>query len=196
MKQERRRYHRTTVPLDITLETAGREWSTKTLNLSPYGVKVAGQPAGDPLRPGTNVQLRLLPADEHAALLLEARVERTDHDGIALSFPGLRDETLRRLKALVDALLLQEWREVAAQLGAKHPPEGAQAVHEGPASRRRSLEGTHPPKQKGPPQDEASERDRWQAVLRRLGLQDLQLPPDGPLARQWREFLKRHEGED
>ncbi len=196
MKQERRRYHRTTVQLDITLAAAGGQWPAKTVTLSPYGAKVGWLPKMGTLLPGSSVQLRLPAMDQESPLSLRARVERTDSDGIALSFPALGDAQLQRLKALVDSLLLQEWRELATQLGTRPPVEGAEASDKKGAAMPRSITGTHPRQREEAVRDDGSERERLQALLQRLGLQNLQLPSDGPLARQWREFLKKHEVEE
>lgn len=195
MKQERRRCHRTTLPLDVTLEAAGGWGPAKTLSLSPYGAKVAWLPKVGTLLSGTTVQLRLPAPNGDPPISFSGRVERTDPDGIALSFPNLSGEKFQRVKALVDSLLLQEWRELASQLGARSPVEAAEATKAG-ASSPKPVEGTQPRKQEEPTRHDQSEQERWRIVLQRLGLQNLRLPIEGPLARQWREFLERHEVEE
>ena len=44
--------------------------------------------------------------------------------------------------------------------------------------------------------DDGSENAHWQALLKRLGFEALQLPSDGTLAGQWREFLKQLEAKE
>ena len=106
MGRDRRRYPRVGVALDISVEAAGRRWDGKTVDVSPYGVKVA-LPAdgGIKLPPGTTIQLRLVLPDDNAPLALAARVVRTDRDGIALCFEHLAAGYFERLKAAVDSLL-------------------------------------------------------------------------------------------
>jgi len=41
-----------------------------------------------------------------------------------------------------------------------------------------------------------SEHAHWQALLKRLGLETLQLPSDGTLAGQWKEFLEQFEAKE
>ncbi len=147
------------------------------------------------LLPGTTVQLRLPVTNGEPPTSLSGRVERTDPDGIALSFPNLQDEQFERVKALVNSLLHQEWRELATQLAVRPSVEEAEATSVG-ASKPEPVGGTQPRRQEEPARDDQSERERWQALLQRLGLQNLRLPSEGPLARQWREFLKRHEVEE
>lgn len=105
MGRDRRRYPRVGVALDISVEAAGRQWDAKTVDLSPYGVKVALPAHGIKLPPGTTIQLRLILPDGDAPLALTARVVRTDRDGIALCFEHLEPGYFERLKAAVDSLL-------------------------------------------------------------------------------------------
>lgn len=44
--------------------------------------------------------------------------------------------------------------------------------------------------------DDGSEHTRWHALLKRLGLETLQLPSDGTLAGQWKEFLEQFEAKE
>ena len=44
--------------------------------------------------------------------------------------------------------------------------------------------------------DDGSAHVRWQALLKRLGLETLQLPSDGTLAGQWKEFLEQFEAKE
>ena len=106
MGRDRRRYPRVGVALDISVEVAGRRWDVKTVDLSPYGVKVALPPNGGIKLPsGTAIQLRLLLPDGAPPLALTARVVRTDRNGIALCFEHLEAGYFERLKAVVDSLL-------------------------------------------------------------------------------------------
>ena len=105
MGRDRRRYPRVGVALDISIEAAGRRWDAKTVDLSPYGVKVALPANKIKLPPGTTIQLRLILPDGESPLALTARVVRPDRDGIALCFEHLEAGYFERLKAVVDSLL-------------------------------------------------------------------------------------------
>lgn len=105
MRRDRRRYPRVGAALDINVEAAGRRWDSKTVDLSPYGVKVALAANGIKLPPGTTIQLRLILPDGGSPLALTARVVRIDRDGIALCFENLEAGYFERLKAVVDSLL-------------------------------------------------------------------------------------------
>ena len=104
MRRDRRRYSRAGVELDATVEAAGRLWEGKTLNLSPYGAKVNGAAKSVNLPPGTRVRLRLPLRDRDPLLSLPASVERTDSDGMALSFDRLAEQQFQLLKEFVDSL--------------------------------------------------------------------------------------------
>lgn len=103
MGQDRRRYPRVGVALDASVEAAGIQWRRKTVDLSPYGVKVA-MPVK--LRPEMSVAVRLPLPDGRSPLSLAGRVVRTDPDGIAISFVGLQALAFARLKEFVDGLLV------------------------------------------------------------------------------------------
>lgn len=105
MGRDRRRYPRVGAALDISVEAAGRRWDGKTVDLSPYGVKVRLPDNGVTLPPGTTIQLRLVLPDGGSPLALTARVVRTDRSGIALCFENLEPGHFERLKTLVDSLL-------------------------------------------------------------------------------------------
>lgn len=105
MGRDRRRYARVGAAMDIRVEAAGRRWDAKTVDVSPYGVKVALPTNGVNLPPGTAIQLRLVLPEGDSPLALTARVVRTDRDGIALCFEDLDAGPFERLKALVDSLL-------------------------------------------------------------------------------------------
>ncbi len=105
MRRDRRRYPRVGAALHINVEAAGRRWDSKTVDLSPYGVKVALAANGIKLPPGTTIQLRLILPDGGSPLALTARVVRIDRDGIALCFENLEAGYFERLKAVVDSLL-------------------------------------------------------------------------------------------
>jgi hypothetical protein len=142
------------------------------MNLSPVGTKIA--PLRDPLRlpPGTGVQIRFPTHNGEHPFSLPASVVRTDPDGIAFSFGNVGAQEFKRLKSLVDSNLQQEWQELLRQIEAQSP-----------AATVRSLGG------------DRSELERWQALLDRLGFDSLQLPSEGVLTGQWRDFLKRLEAE-
>jgi len=105
MGRDRRRYARVGAAMDIRVEAAGRRWEAKTVDVSPYGVKVALPTNGVKLPSGTAIQLRLVLPEGDSPLALTARVVRTDRDGIALCFEDLDAGHFERLKALVDSLL-------------------------------------------------------------------------------------------
>jgi len=173
VSKERRRYPRAAVELNLTVETPGGPWHGKTLNLSPVGVKVAPlrQPLLLPL--GTGVQIRFPTHDRSNPFSLPASVVRADPDGIAFQFGDVGAQEFKRIKSLVDSNLQQEWQELLQQLEAQQSPV-ASAVNQG---------------------GDRSELDRWQALLDRLGFDSIQLPNDGTLTRQWRDFLNRLEAQ-
>lgn len=105
MGQDRRRYARVGVALDFTVEVAGTQWRGKTLDLSPYGVKLALAANAVTLSPGTKVGLRLALPGGDSPLSLTARVVRADADGLALCFVNLGAFSFARLRTLVDSLL-------------------------------------------------------------------------------------------
>lgn len=212
MKRDVRRYPRAGIGLDVTVKAASSQWQGKTLNLSPYGVKIGALAKSVNLPPGTSVQLWFPQRGQDPSLSLTAKVERTDPDGIALSFTNLRDQQFQQLNELVDSLLLREWQDLLGQLGAPRLPD----PNPGIPNRPESLEA-NPPVEKGdgaseigasrresegeveqvkPLETSGSEKDRWQHLLNRLGLENLRLPGDGRLTRQWQEFLRRLEAEE
>ena len=172
MVKERRRYPRAGVEFNITVETPGGPWQGRTMNLSPVGIKIA--PLRHPLLlpVGTSVQIRFPTDDREPPFSLPATVHRADPDGIAFSFGNVGAQEFKRLKSLVDSNLQQEWQELLQQIEAQSP-----------AATVRSLGG------------DRSELERWQALLDRLGFDSLQLPSEGVLTGQWRDFLKRLEAE-
>ena len=170
MGNERRRYPRAPVEFNIAVDTPAGPWNGKTLNLSPVGIKIAPlrQPLLLPL--GTSVQIRFPTLGRANPFSLPATVQRADPDGVAFKFGELGAQEFRRLKGFVDSNLQQEWQEVLEQIEAQSPPASAVAQ-----SRDRT------------------ELERWQALLDRLGFDSVQLPSDGTLTRQWRDFLNRLE---
>ncbi len=213
MAQERRRYPRTSVALDVTLEAGDSRWQAKMVDLSPYGVKVASPEASENLTPGRSVQLRFPRLDQDAPISLAAHVARMDPDGVALTFPALGEQQFARLKDLVDALLLREWQEVLSDLARPQQQAGGSrnrtklptpakkleshqpvAAMEGADQHRPVTAAESQAPLKAPASGATSdveELERLKALLRRCGLGNLRLPPDGALTRQWREFLRR-----
>ena len=214
MGDDRRRYPRACPALDVALGASGQQARGKTVNLSPYGAKVALLANSVPLAPGTNIGLRLtLPDGE---LSVGAMVVRTDPDGVALNFGSLEAPQFQRLKDLVDSLLVQEWRELLTELQGspgvpasvpssdrESPPSpspvpaAAQAKEAAaqPSVFTRQRGRPTPPKPSATPAEDNSETERLRSLLNRLGLGNLQLP-EGPLTGHWREFLKRHEAQE
>lgn len=217
MAHERRRYPRTNVVLDVILEAGGSRWQAKTVDLSPYGIKVTSPDASDKLAPGRSVQLRFPVLDQHAPMSLAAHVARTDPDGVALTFPTLGEQQFARLKGLVDSLLLREWKEMLSGLTGPQQRAAGNGSTTKPVTPAKELEHhrlaatvegvdrprpvtgaeSQAPAEAGSPArtGDVEEVERLQALLRRRGLEHLQLPPGGVLARQWREFLRRLEAE-
>lgn len=219
MGHDRRRYPRATKAVAVTLEAGSRQWQAKSLNLSPYGVKVASLDPSHALRPGSSVQLRMALPDQAAPLSFPASVVRTDPDGVALQFESPGDAEFRQIKALVDSLLQQEWQTVLHEIGGAHalpaPTAPATTSFRAPNSsdpqapvprawRVRATAAPAPtsrePGQSREPGESSgiaeSEKERWQALLNRRGLGTLQLPRDGTLSPQWRALLTRLEAED
>jgi len=172
MSKEKRRYPRAAVEFNLTVETPDGPWQGRTMNLSPVGTKIA--PLRDPLRlpPGTGVQIRFPTHNGEHPFSLPASVVRTDPDGIAFSFGNVGAQEFKRLKSLVDSNLQREWQELLQQIEVRQSPA---------ASGGRPGGG------------DRSELERWRALLDRLGFDSVQLPSDGTLTRQWRDFLDRLE---
>ena len=105
MGQDRRRYPRVGVALDISVEALGIQWQAKTVDLSPYGVKVGVPGSWVNVPPGTRADLRLALPDGESPLALTASVVRTDPDGVALNFVNVGTEPFARIKGFVDTLL-------------------------------------------------------------------------------------------
>lgn len=223
MGEDRQGYPRACRPLDVTLDASGQQWGGNTVNLSPYGAKVALPEMSVPLAPGTNIGLWLTLPD--GDLFLRAVVDRTDPDGVALNFDRLEDGEFQRLKDLVDSLLIQEWRALLAELQGDEPvpvlaelqedepvpetvppetpesppPESAEApasvAPDQPSLFARQRARAHPPKPPVTPAEDDLDTDRLRELVGRLGLGDVQLPP-GPLTGPWREFLKQLEAQE
>ncbi len=184
MGRDRRRYPRASVGLAVTCEAAGGVWQGRTVDLSPFGAKVSVLGGPIDLPPGTSVQLRFPPQDQGLPLLLPASVVRTNAAGIALDFGSLGDQQFQCLKEYVCSLVLREWHEMLT------PPANGGGLQ---ASADLSGEPfTSTDRRSHTSGGNGSREDRWQALLDRLGL-DLQIPSNGLLSRQWREFLERLE---
>lgn len=218
--QDRRKYPRVNVTVDVTVEAGDGRWQGKTVDLSPYGVKVLSPDASLKLSPGNSVQVRFPVLDQHAPMALTASVARTDPDGLALTFPELGDQQFQRLKEFVDSLLLQEWQDTLQELGdsqlvtaraggSQKPPAPRETPKTNPSANT-DRRANHPPGDQSRPSPveratplepvafsghDETEKERLQALLKRRGLGSLQLP-NGGLARQWREFLLRIEAEE
>lgn len=105
MGRDRRRYPRVGVALDAFVEVLGIHWQAKTVDVSPYGAKVALPTYPVELPRGLMAELRLALADGDPPLAIRARVVRTDPDGIVLNFVNLGGVSFARLKNLADSLL-------------------------------------------------------------------------------------------
>ena len=218
--KDRRRYPRASVALDVTVEAGGNRWAARTVDLSPHGVKVMWPDASVKPSPGSSVQVRFPVLDQHTPMSFAANVVRTDPDGVALTFPTLADQQFQRLKELVDSLLLQEWQDtlqeigdsqlVTARAGGSQKPPAPKETPKTNPSANTDRRANHPPGDQSRPSPveratplepvassghDETEKERLQALLKRRGLGNLQLP-NGGLARQWREFLLRIEAEE
>ena len=100
-------------------------------------------------------------------------------------------EQFQRLKVLVDSLQRQEWQEVLHQLRAGGRLESLAGSPGGTLARDAEQAKSSDPS--GITGKDRSELERWQDLLHRLGLEGVQLPSDGTLIQQWREFLRRAE---
>jgi len=188
------------------------------IDLRPDGAKVTSVPTSGSLPLGTIVQLRVALPDGNPPLSLSARVMETSSDAVGVSFFNLRDQQAQRLKDLLDSFLQQEpqgllhppldsdrsltsERDVSppsslppefvedtrpAERGGKpkaagdKTSEAAEASQDGePAERPVSLV------------DIQSEQARLKELLSQVGLDSLQLPANGVLSAQWRDFLEQ-----
>ena len=106
--KERRKAPRTDAALDISFEAEKPyDWRGKTVNLSPFGVKVA-LPASA-IRPseGTSLQLRLGAPDNGPPISLKGMIWRREPKSTTLIFVELDREQLEHLRGLVDSLQAQ-----------------------------------------------------------------------------------------
>lgn len=182
MGDDQRRYARASVELDVKVEATGNQWAAKTVNLSPYGVKVASQGKLITLPRGARAQVVLTLGEQEAPLSLPANVVRADLDGVALNFENLEEQQFQRLKRFVDARLQQEWEALMNDTAIGQPRDTGVGREERKPKEPSETGGAG-----------GSENDDWQALLKRLGLETLQLPTDGTLSGQWKEFLKQLE---
>ncbi len=104
MARDRRRYARLDMALDVSVEAGSSQWQAQTIDLSPYGVKVAWPTESITLAPDAAVQLRLAPSNQHPPLSLPAHVQRMDPDGLALTFERLGSHDLQHLENLLESL--------------------------------------------------------------------------------------------
>ena len=106
--KDRRKAPRIDVELDINLDAEKPHyWQGKTINLSPFGVKVAlpasaGQPPW-----GSSVQVRLAATNGRPPISVKGIVWRREPDSTALLLVELGREQLEHLKALVESLRVQ-----------------------------------------------------------------------------------------
>src|SRR5574337_397541 len=104
MSRDRRRYPRVAVELDLTFQGEEIRREAKTVDLGPYGAKVALPSNSVVFPPGTRAELKLAIPDGEA-VSLTASVVRTDPDGVALNFTDPGALPFARLKNFVDSLL-------------------------------------------------------------------------------------------
>jgi hypothetical protein len=103
--KERRRVPRAEAELDIRFDAEKPyDWRGKTINLSPYGVRVA-LPASA-IRPseGTSVKLELSAPPDPAPLSIRGMVWRREPKSTILIFVELGREQVERLRNLVEFL--------------------------------------------------------------------------------------------
>lgn len=106
--KDRRKTPRADAELDISFEVASPyNWRGKTLNFSPFGVKVA-LPASA-IRPseGTSLRLRLGAPDDGPPISLKGMVWRREPKSMVLLFVELGREEVERLRDLVNSLHAQ-----------------------------------------------------------------------------------------
>ena len=108
MEEDGRRHSRASVNLHVEVEAARNRWSGRTIDLSPYGVKVAARGSLAMLPPGAPAQVQLTLGDREAPLSLPAKVVGADADGVNLNFESPDKRQLQRLKSFVDAVLQQD----------------------------------------------------------------------------------------
>lgn len=102
--------------MDVTVAAAGSQWQGKTVDLSPYGVKVTSPAPSVKLPPGSSVRLQIALPDGDPPLSLTATVIRTARDGVALNFADIGAGEFERLKNVVD-WLLKSLSDDSARLG-------------------------------------------------------------------------------
>ena len=100
---ERRKYSR--MPLSVEAQLSdfrdGR-WTATTLDVSPFGAKIALEEADTKTRPGDSLRCRLASPDGGAPIEAMVSVVRADRGTIAVAFVNLTMEDFRRLAQLVD----------------------------------------------------------------------------------------------
>src|SRR3972149_11861168 len=104
MEEDGRRHSRASVNLHVEGEAARNRWSGRTIDLSPYGVKVAARGSLAMRPPGAPAQVQLTLGDREAPLSLSAKVVGADADGVNLNFESPDKRQLQRLKSFVNAV--------------------------------------------------------------------------------------------
>jgi hypothetical protein len=99
-RSELRRYPRARVSWKIIVDLPGsRPRMRKTVDVSPFGVKVGWDQR---LPDGATARLRFSTPDRRP-LQVDARVVRSDSDGLVFVFVGINEEQVVRMKRLVDS---------------------------------------------------------------------------------------------
>ncbi|MBI4609177.1 MAG: PilZ domain-containing protein [Candidatus Rokubacteria bacterium] len=203
---------------DVALEAAGYQWRGKTIDVSPDGIRVALPIDTGKLPHATCVQVRFRLPGEDRPVALVGRVRRTTPESLIVHFTDVEDQ--QYLQDLVGCLVLDEWQELLRQLGGARSPDSHPSSPRG-AGVQPDLLPANPPVERGGgsngaapasstagqrgqpaalktssimPSDEEFDQGRWQALLRKFGL-ELRLPPSRMLSLQWRNFLRQLEAE-
>ena len=100
---DRRKYARMPmdVPASLTDFRSGA-WEGRTMDVSPFGVKVALPDADSSIKGGDSLRLKFAPADGGASISALVSVVRADAGSVAVAFVNLEMDAFRRLSALVD----------------------------------------------------------------------------------------------
>ncbi|MBI4589999.1 MAG: response regulator [Candidatus Rokubacteria bacterium] len=102
LKLNRRRYSRVEVSLEVKVEEPGGQLLGRSVDLSPFGLKIGS--AGE-VQPGGPVRLYFSPPDGDPPISVLSLLVRKDPDGHAFAFVSLTNADFQRLKSFVDSRL-------------------------------------------------------------------------------------------
>lgn len=104
LRLNQRRYPRVEVSLDVKVEQPAGALPGRSVDLSPFGVKLRSAEA---LEPGGTVRLSFSPPDGDPLISVLSVLVRKDSDGHAFTFVNLTNPDFIRLKKFVDSRLPQ-----------------------------------------------------------------------------------------